>query len=75
MGQGWGPRAQTQFKSEDGSEPVPAARKKINEAECLAQYNRDIFHCNMVGLPECYAQANLRYANCLSGSQIPPLNY
>lgn len=43
MGQGWGPRAQTQFKSEDGSEPVPAARKKINEAECLAQYNRDIF--------------------------------
>jgi hypothetical protein len=36
MGQGWRPRAQAQFKSEDGSEPVPAATKKINEAECLA---------------------------------------
>lgn len=44
-------------------------------AECLSQYRRDTFHCNMVGLRSCHAQASLRYANCLSGLPIPPLNY
>jgi hypothetical protein len=50
-------------------------RKKINEAECEAQYERDIFQCNMVGLPECYAQANERWSACLAGRPIPPFNY
>jgi hypothetical protein len=45
------------------------------EAECEAQYERDIFHCRMVGVPACYEQAALRYSNCLVGRQIPPLNY
>jgi hypothetical protein len=49
--------------------------RKIDEAECVAQYERDIFHCKMVGLPECYAQAAERYAACLAGRPIPPLNY
>ena len=35
------------------------------EAECEAQHARDIFQCKMVGLPACYEQAALRYANCL----------
>jgi hypothetical protein len=38
-------------------------------------HQRDLFHCRMVGLSACYAQANLRWSNCLAGKQIPPLNY
>ena len=45
------------------------------EAECEEQYAGDKFQCQMVGLSECYAQAMLRYANCLQGLPIPPLNY
>jgi hypothetical protein len=45
------------------------------ERECEVQFQRDIFHCNMVGLPACYDQAYLRYSNCLAGRPIPPLNY
>ena len=69
------PLAQAQFQFESGSEPVPAARKRVDLAECKAMHDRDLFHCRMVGLPACYAQANLRYSNCLQGKQIPPLNY
>jgi hypothetical protein len=67
--------AQAQFQLDSGSEPVPVARKKINAAECNAMHQRDLFHCKMVGLPACYAQAYLRLVNCLDGRQIPPLNY
>jgi hypothetical protein len=35
----------------------------------------DLFQCNMVGLPECYAQAMERYSACLAGRPIPPFNY
>ncbi|MFD2181404.1 hypothetical protein [Rhodoplanes azumiensis] len=54
-----------------------AARRfsPAREAECEAQYKQDVFHCRMVGLSTCYAQASLRYANCLQGLPIPPLNY
>ena len=45
------------------------------EAECKAQYDRDIFQCNMVGLPACYNQAMVRQNACLRGQPIPPLNY
>jgi hypothetical protein len=45
------------------------------ERECEVQFQRDIFHCNVVGLPACYDQAYLRYSNCLAGRAIPPLNY
>ena len=45
------------------------------EAECEAQHIRDIFQCKMVGLASCYEPANLRYANCLAGLDIPPLIY
>ena len=62
-------------KFESGSEPVPTARKKGDQAECDEMHRRDLFHCKMVGLPACYAQAYLRYTNCLNGRQIPPLNY
>jgi hypothetical protein len=54
---------------------IPVARKRVNEAECWAQYQRDIFHCRMVGNPACYAQAAERYSACLAGRPIPPLSY
>lgn len=54
-----------------------AARRgrRLTEEECREQYERDIFQCKMVGLPSCYAQAAERYAACLVGRPIPPLNY
>ncbi|MGL4440442.1 MAG: hypothetical protein ACRCUE_14335 [Bosea sp. (in: a-proteobacteria)] len=54
---------------------LAATRRRGVEAFCEAQLRRDIFQCKMVGLRSCYAQANLRYANCLVGLPIPPLNY
>lgn len=45
------------------------------EARCLDQYARDTFHCTMVGLRACHAQAALRYSNCLRELPMPPLNY
>jgi len=65
----------TQFQFDRESEPIPTARKKIDQAECDQMHQRDLFHCRMVGLPACYAQAYLRYSNCQEGRQIPPLNY
>ena len=64
-----------QFQYENGSELTPAVRKKADQAECDHMHQQDLFHCRMVGLPACYAQAYLRYVNCLDGKQIPPLNY
>lgn len=51
----------------------PAAMS--SRAFCEAQWNRDIFHCNMVGLSSCYAQAMVRLVACEKGQPIPPLNY
>lgn len=45
------------------------------EAECEAQYKQDVFVCNAFQSRACFAQATLRYANCLAGLQIPPLNF
>ena len=45
------------------------------EQECLRQYERDTFHCTMVGSAACHAQAAERYAACLRGRPIPPLSY
>jgi hypothetical protein len=56
--------ARAQFES--GSEPIPTARK-VDQAECDEMHRRDLFQCKMVGLPSCYAQAYLRYTNCLNG--------
>lgn len=50
-----------------------AAMSRI--ARCEAQWKSDIFHCNMVGLPTCYAQAMVRFIACERGHSIPPLNY
>lgn len=51
----------------------PAAMS--SRAFCEAQWNRDIFHCKMVGLSSCYAQAMVRLVACEKGQPIPPLNY
>jgi hypothetical protein len=54
---------------------VAARRSSARETECDEQYERDIFHCNMIGSAACYQQAMLRYANFLAGLPIPPLSY
>ncbi len=71
--------------SADGSQPtyretdrLKLANRRLSRAReqiCEEQYSRDTFQCTIVGLPACYAQAMLRYSNCLAGRQIPPLNY
>lgn len=50
-----------------------AARRKIDE--CALQYERDLFHCRLVALRSCYAQAKVRQVACENGYPIPPLNY
>ena len=45
------------------------------EESCLAQYRKDKFVCSAFSSPACYAQAMLRYSNCLAGRPIPPLNF
>ena len=62
----------------ENQEQVRTAARRVSpalEAFCERQYDKDIFQCKMVGLPACYAQAALRYANCLRGLPVPPLNY
>ena len=56
---------------------VSAARRRsgISEAECDAQYKQDKLICNLVRTPLCWAQAAERYAACLSGRPLPPLNF
>jgi hypothetical protein len=56
---------------------MEAARRgrRLTDDECWEQYERDLFHCRMVGLKSCYAQAAERYSACLAGRPIPPLNY
>jgi len=50
-----------------------AARRKIDE--CALQYERDLFHCRLVAMRSCYAQAKVRQVACENGYPIPPLNY
>lgn len=48
------------------------------DAICEAQLAMDVLVCRRARpnrRESCYAQANQRYSNCLSGRQIPPLNY
>jgi hypothetical protein len=52
-----------------------AARRRVNEAECDAQYKLDTFKCNLVRTPLYWASANERYAACLSGRPIPQLRF
>ncbi len=66
------------WTNEESNEVDLSAARRVSPArtaECEMQLRRDTFHCNMVGLRACYAQAMLRYANCLSGLPIPPLSY
>jgi hypothetical protein len=54
---------------------VLAARSKQSEAECDAQHAKDSFICSAVRTPLCWQQAAQRLAACLSGRQLPPLNF
>ncbi len=51
-----------------------AARISASRAQaCEIQRRQDEFICKSVQRASCYAQAMLRYANCLQGLPIPPL--
>jgi hypothetical protein len=64
------------FDNGRGGSPTDiSAAKRGTAALCAAQYAADIFHCKMVGVRACYAQATERFAACLAGRPIPPLNY
>ena len=59
------------------SDEISSARRisPALEARCEQQRIKDEFQCRMVGLRACWAQAAMRYANCLRDLPIPPLNY
>jgi hypothetical protein len=66
------------FSDADNGARIQLAARQISrslENECLALYDRDTFHCKIVGLPGCHRQAAERYAACLARKPIPPLNY
>jgi hypothetical protein len=62
----------TKARSDAG--PLAAVSKR-RLAECEAQFQRDLFHCKLVALKTCYAQAIVRQVACENGHSIPPLNY
>lgn len=43
--------------------------------DCDEQFERDLFHCRMVGMPSCCEQAKVRLNACGKRQPIPPLNY
>jgi hypothetical protein len=45
------------------------------EAQCERQYEQDLMTCRALKSRACYAQAALRYGNCLGNKIIPPLNF
>jgi hypothetical protein len=45
------------------------------QEECELQKRKDDFICKAFKSAACYGQAMLRYANCLRGLPIPPLNF
>ena len=65
------------FAEAVSDEPVQTAAKisPALEQECLEQYERDTFFCTMIRNRACHAQAPERYAACLAGRPIPPLNF
>ena len=58
----------------DDTSPRSALNRDL-ETECWELYERDTFHRTMVGLASCHRQAMERYAACLRGKPLPPLNY
>ncbi|WP_338722631.1 hypothetical protein [Devosia sp. XK-2] len=84
-------RAEMTVKRFDPNQPrVPAGRpdggqwtddtrtamgRRLSAAECDDLFDKDNFHCKMVGLRSCYQQATFRYGDCLAGRTIRPLSY
>ena len=61
--------------TQDSSLKLAGRISPAREAECEELRMHDEIQCRFVGLRACWAQAAPRYANCLRGSPIPPLNY
>jgi hypothetical protein len=56
-------------------QPVARRMSPAEEAECTAQHARDSFICRLVRTRLCWEQAAERLGACLSGRQLPPLNF
>lgn len=54
---------------------VAARISRARAAECEFMRRQDEFICKAFKSEACYTQAYLRYSNCLSGRQVPPLNF
>lgn len=52
-----------------------ASRERLTDQECDDLFDKDTFHCRMVGLRSCHAQAASRYSDCINGFTIRPLSY
>lgn len=64
------------FRPKNGNAVVAANRMSpVEEADCMSQYERDSFICRLVRTRLCWEQAADRLAACLSGRQLPPLNF
>jgi hypothetical protein len=59
----------------DGGVNVAARISRQRELECEAQYKLDSAICRIVRTPLCWEQAMKRRAACISGYQLPPLNF
>ncbi|MES1155750.1 MAG: hypothetical protein ABUL48_04900, partial [Pseudorhodoplanes sp.] len=66
----------TESGGSSGSTQRIASRiSPAREAECELMRRQDEFICKAVQLRACYAQAYLRYSNCLAGRPIPDLRF
>jgi hypothetical protein len=54
---------------------ILSAGRTPSEAECDAQYERDLEICRIVHSPICYRQAMARLAACGTGRPLPPLTF
>jgi hypothetical protein len=65
----------TSQSDDGGASTVFAARTPQTEAECELQFKQGSFICRSVRSSLCWAQAMERLGACLSGRQLPPLNF
>jgi len=71
----WINEGSSQGSADNQTNIVVAARRKQLEAECDAQYNRDMALCRMVRTPLCYERAMARYVACMGEEPLPPLRF
>jgi hypothetical protein len=69
------PRNTDSRPTAEGNTKIAARISQARAEECEIQKRKDDFICKAFKSEPCYGQAMLRYANCLQGLPIPPLNF